>query len=119
MEIGNDAAIGAALKKLFLTHLVDLEKSQSTGKIKLEEDSADAPAGPPSVVKPLYLPFRRELKAENGGFESNLLDGEYTPRVKKVQKEEFGKLSSWVCSVAGLLTSPLFLCCQGLWTWRG
>jgi hypothetical protein len=99
MEIGNDATIGAALKKLFLGHLVDLEKGPSNVKVKLEQDATEAAATPTPIAKPLYLPFRRDLKAENGGLDSTLLEGEYTPRAKKVQKEEFGKCFRIFCLV--------------------
>lgn len=99
LDLGGNTSAGAALKELYGTHLAEFAPppSSSSTTIKAEDrgfavpSAPNQPPPPPHVTKPLYLPFRRDVIAENGGFETSLLEGNYTARAKRIQKEEFGK----------------------------
>ncbi|KAI9024753.1 hypothetical protein DFJ74DRAFT_705489 [Hyaloraphidium curvatum] len=99
MALGSEEEFNEApLRNAYTTYLADFEKLQSA-EANHQGASSSAAAAPnaadiagATVPKPLYLPFRRDVAAENGGYDPALLEGEVLPRTKKLQKEEFGSV---------------------------
>lgn len=125
LELNTSGSALALLKKVHTTHLVEFEAEQiasgAVSPMKIEPRTASdsvpptptqgalTPQQSSTAMKPLYLPFKRELAAELGGYDPTLLNGDHTLGAKRIQKEEFGKYRKVPYQSCGLLSIVLQL----------